>query len=79
LYNYGISKEGDLLDLAVDLGLVTKRGSFYSYGDLRLGQGRENVKGFLREHPDLAYELEMQIRSQLLPEAAMPVPPDEAA
>ena len=79
LYNYGISKEGDLLDLAVDLGLVTKRGSFYSYGDLRLGQGRENVKAFLREHPDLAYELEMQIRSQLLPEAAVPSPPDDEA
>ncbi len=74
LYNYGISKEGDLLDLAVELGLVTKRGSFYSYGDLRLGQGRENVKAFLREHPDLAYELEMQIRSQLLPDTVLPEP-----
>ncbi len=72
LYNQGISKEGDLLDLAVDLGLITKRGSFYSYGDLRLGQGRENAKAFLREHPDLAYEIEMQIRQQLLPDTVLP-------
>ncbi|NPA26037.1 MAG: recombinase RecA [Chloroflexi bacterium] len=72
LYNQGISKEGDLLDLAVDLGLITKRGSFYSYGDLRLGQGRENAKAFLREHPDLAYEIEMLIRQQLLPDTVLP-------
>ncbi len=68
LYNEGISREGDLLDLGVELGIIDKRGSYYSYGDLRLGQGRENAKQFLREHPDLAHEIEMQIRAQKLPE-----------
>ena len=68
IYNEGISWEGDLLDLGVELGLIDKRGSYYAYGDLRLGQGRENVKQFLREHPDLAHEIEMQIRAQKLPE-----------
>lgn len=68
LYNEGISREGDLLDLGVELGIIDKRGSYYSYGDVRLGQGRENAKQFLREHPDLAHEIEMQIRAQKLPE-----------
>ncbi len=68
IYNEGISREGDLLDLGVELGLIDKRGSYYSYGDLRLGQGRENAKRFLREHPDLAHEIEMQIRAQKLPD-----------
>jgi len=64
MYNQGISKEGDLLDLAVELGLVDKRGSFYSYGDLRLAQGRENAKEFLRQNPDLMEEIELAIRHQ---------------
>ncbi len=68
IYNQGISREGDLLDLGVELGIIDKRGSYYSYGDLRLGQGRENAKRFLREHPDLAHEIEMQIRAQKLPD-----------
>ena len=51
MYNEGISKSGDILDLATELSLIDKRGSFYSYGDIRLGQGRENAKGFLRENP----------------------------
>ncbi len=68
IYNEGISREGDLLDLGVELGIIDKRGSYYAYGDLRLGQGRENAKQFLREHPDLAHEIEMQIRAQKLPE-----------
>jgi recombination protein RecA len=49
---------GDLLDLATTLDIITKRGSFYSYGDIRLGQGRENSKDFLRQNPDLAEEIE---------------------
>ncbi len=68
IYNEGISREGDLLDLGVELGIIDKRGSYYAYGDLRLGQGRENAKQFLREHPDLAHEIEMQIRAQKMPE-----------
>ncbi len=66
LYGIGISREGDVLDLAVNMDIVTKRGSHYSYGDLRLGQGRENVKTFLREHPDLLDEIEGAVREALL-------------
>ncbi len=62
MYNEGISKSGDLLDLATQLEVVDKRGAYYSYGDIRLGQGRENAKEFLRENPDLADELELTIR-----------------
>ena len=58
----GISREGDILDLAVDMGIVKKMGAFFSYGELRLGQGRENAKEFLRENPDLAREIELKIR-----------------
>jgi len=62
MYNEGISKVGDVLDIAVDMGIIEKRGSFYSYGETRLGQGRENVKGYLRDNPDLAIEVENQVR-----------------
>src|SRR5512134_2657520 len=53
MYNEGISKYGDLLDLATNIEVVTKRGAFFSYGDIRLGQGRENAKDYLRQNPDL--------------------------
>ncbi len=66
MYNEGISKSGDILDLATELELIDKRGSFYSYGDIRLGQGRENAKGFLRENPDLMEEIDLAIRQQAL-------------
>lgn len=66
MYDEGISKVGDLLDLGTELEIITKRGSFYSYGDLRLGQGRENSKDFLRQNPDLAEEVELAIRQQTL-------------
>jgi recombination protein RecA len=62
MYNEGISKVGDILDIAVEEGIVEKRGSFYSYGETRLGQGRENVKGYLRENPDLTLEIENRVR-----------------
>ena len=58
----GISREGDLLDLAVDMGIAKKLGAFFSYGELRLGQGRENAKEFLRENPDVTHEIELKIR-----------------
>jgi recombination protein RecA len=64
-YGEGISKTGELVDLGVDHKLVVKSGAWYSYGDLRLGQGRENAKAFLRENPDLAEELEVKIRERL--------------
>ncbi len=60
----GISREGDIVDLAADSGIVKKQGAFYSYGEQRLGQGREQAKDYLRENPDLAQELEAQIRAK---------------
>jgi recombination protein RecA len=66
MYNEGISKAGDLIDLATQLEIITKRGAFYSYGDIRLGQGRENAKDFLRANTDLADEIELSIRQQAL-------------
>jgi recombination protein RecA len=59
----GISREGDIVDLGVEAGLVKKMGAFYSYGDVRIGQGRENAKAFLRNNPDLAMEIEKQLRA----------------
>src|SRR5690606_30113063 len=58
LYGEGISREGNILDLASELDIVTKSGAWYSYGDIRLGQGRENAREFLKENPDLADEIE---------------------
>jgi recombination protein RecA len=66
MYNEGISKVGDLVDLASQLEIISKRGSFYSYGDVRLGQGRENAKEFLRQSTELADEIELAIREQAL-------------
>jgi recombination protein RecA len=62
MYNEGISKTGDLLDLATELDIINKRGSFYSFGDERLGQGRENAKAFLKENPGIAEKIEAQVR-----------------
>jgi recombination protein RecA len=62
LFDQGISKEGDLLDVATQLGIVDKRGAFYSYGDLRLGQGRENARAFLVENPDMSGEIDGKVR-----------------
>jgi recombination protein RecA len=63
MYNEGISKVGDLLDLGVEMGLIDKRGSFYSYNNERIAQGRENTKNYLRENREIADELEMRIRA----------------
>jgi recombination protein RecA len=66
MYNEGISKEGSLLDLGVELGLVKKSGAFFSYGDTRLGQGRENARDFLKKNSEIAGRIEGEIRRQLL-------------
>ncbi len=66
MFNEGISKAGDLLDLATQLEIITKRGAFFSYGDVRIGQGRENAKDYLRANPDLAAEIEGVIRTKAL-------------
>ena len=62
MYNEGISKAGDLIDLATQLNIIEKRGAFFSYKDTRLGQGRENAKEFLRQNADLAEEIELAVR-----------------
>jgi len=64
MYNEGISKEGGILDMGVALELIDKRGSYYSYGEERLGQGREKSKQYLREHPELAGQLDAKIRAE---------------
>jgi recombination protein RecA len=65
MYGHGISREGDLLDLAVDRKIVEKSGTWFSYGGERLGQGRENAKSFLRSNPDTAQAIEDKVRAEL--------------
>ena len=66
MYNEGISKSGIVLDLGTELDIIDKRGSYYSYGDVRLGQGRENSKEFLKQNPELFTEIDKAIRQQAL-------------
>ena len=66
MYNEGISRYGDVLDLAVDIDIINKHGSWYSYGDIRLGQGRENSKEFLRQNGELSSEIEKAVREQAI-------------
>ena len=63
MYGEGISKTGEIIDLGVKAGVVEKSGSWYSYGDERIGQGRENAKLFLKSNPAVAKEIEDKIRS----------------
>jgi recombination protein RecA len=65
MFNEGISKVGDILDIGVNMEIITKRGAFFTYGDVKLGQGRENGKDFLKEHPEIANEIEAAIRSNV--------------
>jgi recombination protein RecA len=72
MFNRGISKEGDILDIASTDGIIKKAGSFYSYGEVRLGQGRESAKEYLYQHKDMASEVEERIRNsavQMAPQA----------
>jgi recombination protein RecA len=64
MYNEGISREGNLVDIGVEEGIVQKGGSWFSYGDTRLGQGRENSKLYLKENMDTALEIENMIRGK---------------
>ncbi len=68
MFNKGISKMGDLLELGVSEGILKKAGAFYSYGDTRLGQGRENSKDFLLQHPEIAESIESRVRTKLSPQ-----------
>jgi recombination protein RecA len=65
MFNEGISKVGDILDIGTNMDIITKRGAFFAYGDVKLGQGRENGKDFLRDHPEIAKEIEVEIRSNV--------------
>ena len=67
LYGEGISREGEIIELGVQHGLIDKAGSWYSYGSDRIGQGKENVREFLKTNPDVAVEVEQKIREKLLP------------
>ncbi|XJZ29054.1 hypothetical protein ACF5W4_07190 [Bacillota bacterium Lsc_1132] len=62
MYGEGISKEGEIIDLGAELDIIQKSGSWYSYNDERLGQGRENAKLFLKENPDVRLEIQQKIR-----------------
>jgi len=80
LYGEGISREGEIIDMGVANGIVDKAGSWYSYGDDRIGQGKENVREFLKQHPEMAQEIEMKIRAKLLPDTVeAPVADDDEA
>ena len=76
IYGEGISKEGTLLDMAVEYGIINKSGAFFSYGDQRLAQGRDNARIYLREHPELTAEIDKNVRAILF--APKDMTPDEA-
>ena len=64
VYGKGISKEGNILDIGVNLDIVEKSGSWFSYNGERIGQGRENVKQYLKEHPEMMKDIEEKIRAK---------------
>ena len=68
LYGEGFSREGEIIEFGVAQGLIEKSGAWYSYNGDRIGQGRENVRNFLRENPEIARHVETQIRAALIPE-----------
>jgi recombination protein RecA len=65
LYGEGISREAELIDMGVQYGFVEKSGAWYSYGKDRIGQGKDNVREFLKQNPDIASEIEAKIRAEL--------------
>jgi recombination protein RecA len=67
LYGEGSSREGELIDLGVKNGMIEKAGAWYSYNDERIGQGKDNVRQFLKEHPEMANEIDQRLRTELLP------------
>jgi recombination protein RecA len=81
MFDQGISKEGSILDVGTEIGVIEKRGSFYSYSETRLGQGRENAKNFLRANPQMTIEIENRVRTavglkpKVFVEGALPAAP----
>ena len=74
LYGEGISHEGEIIELGVQQGIIDKAGAWYSYNGDRIGQGKENVRNFLKENPDISNEIETRIRAELLPSKEQPEP-----
>ena len=72
MFDHGISREGNFIDLGVELGVLKKAGAFLSFGDIRLGQGRENAKHYLSQNPALAQEIEGQVRASAVTYNAPP-------
>jgi len=68
LYGEGSSREGELIDLAVKNNMMDKAGAWYSCNGIRVGQGKENVRNYLKEHPEMADELDTKLRALLLPQ-----------
>src|SRR5215469_10415183 len=79
MFNEGISREGNLIDIGLEMGIVKKSGAFFSAGDTRLGQGRENAKEYLRQNPEVADSIEEQIRSAVAPAASVAVAEEDLA
>jgi recombination protein RecA len=79
LYNEGISREGELLDLAIERNLVQKSGTWFSFGEERIGQGRENARMWLKEHPDAVAELDVKVRESLGLTKVPAAPPEAVA
>jgi recombination protein RecA len=77
LYGEGISREGEIIEHGVQQGIIEKSGSWYSYGDNRIGQGKENVRDFLRANPKISADIEAQIRAHLMPAKAAAARDDE--
>jgi recombination protein RecA len=73
LYGVGISREGEIVDLAVKQNIIEKSGAWYSFEGERIGQGKENARDFLLEHKDVASAIEKRVRAQLLPVKKAPV------
>jgi recombination protein RecA len=67
LYNEGISKLGELIDLGAENGLVEKSGAWYAYHGDKIGQGKDNARAYLKEHPEVADEIETALRAKLMP------------
>ncbi|WP_421680455.1 recombinase RecA [Stenotrophomonas bentonitica] len=78
LYGEGISREGELIDMGVEAKLVEKAGAWYSYGEERIGQGKDNARGYLRDNPQIAQRLEAELREKFQPEEAVREGGDDA-
>lgn len=77
MFGRGISRSGSILDIGVDMGLLSKSGAYFSYGDTRLGQGRENARTFLEEHEEVMDEIEGRIRQAGAETPVLNVVPEE--